>query len=53
MPDLAPGLQVLTGLGARGLALSVLCGQWLAARMCGEPLPLETDLSQRLVAERD
>lgn len=52
MPELAPGLQVLTGLGARGLTLSVLCGQWLAARMCGEPLPLESDLSERLAADR-
>jgi tRNA 5-methylaminomethyl-2-thiouridine biosynthesis bifunctional protein len=51
-PDLAPGLHVLTGLGARGLTLSVLCGQWLAAHLCREPLPLEPDLSRRLAADR-
>jgi tRNA 5-methylaminomethyl-2-thiouridine biosynthesis bifunctional protein len=51
-PDEAPGLHVLTGLGARGLTLSVLCGQWLAAQLCGEPLPLEPDLSRRLLASR-
>jgi tRNA 5-methylaminomethyl-2-thiouridine biosynthesis bifunctional protein len=49
---LAPGLHVLTGLGARGLTLSVLCGQWLAASLTGEPLPLEPELSRRLRADR-
>jgi tRNA 5-methylaminomethyl-2-thiouridine biosynthesis bifunctional protein len=29
----APGLHVLTGLGARGLTLSVLCGELLAAQI--------------------
>lgn len=50
--DLVPGLHMLTGLGARGLTLSVLCGQWLAAQLCHEPLPLEPDLSRRLAADR-
>lgn len=52
LPDQTPGLHVLTGLGARGLTLSVLCGQWLAARICQEPLPIEPDLSARLAADR-
>jgi tRNA 5-methylaminomethyl-2-thiouridine biosynthesis bifunctional protein len=51
-PDLAPGLHLLTGLGARGLTLSVLCGQWLAARLCQEPWPLEPELGLRLAADR-
>lgn len=51
-PEQAPGLHVLTGLGARGLTFSVLCGQWLAARLCQEPSPLEPDLSRRLAADR-
>jgi tRNA 5-methylaminomethyl-2-thiouridine biosynthesis bifunctional protein len=51
-PDLAPGLHLLTGLGARGLTLSVLCGQWLAATLCQEPWPLEPELGLRLAADR-
>ena len=51
-PEHLPGLHVLTGLGARGLTLSVLCGQLLAARLCQEPQPLEPDLAQRLAANR-
>jgi len=52
LPDEAPGLQVLTGLGARGLTLSVLCAEWLAACMCQEPSPIEPQLSARLAADR-
>ncbi|MDW8336969.1 MAG: FAD-dependent 5-carboxymethylaminomethyl-2-thiouridine(34) oxidoreductase MnmC, partial [Tepidimonas sp.] len=40
-PERLPGLHVLTGLGARGLTLSVLCGEVLAAELHGEPWPLE------------
>jgi tRNA 5-methylaminomethyl-2-thiouridine biosynthesis bifunctional protein len=52
LPDALPGLHLLTGLGARGLSLSVLCGEWLAARLCHEPSPLEPELSARLEADR-
>lgn len=51
-PAELPGLHVLTGLGARGLTLSVLCGEWLASRLCQEPSPLEPELSSRLAADR-
>jgi len=47
-----PGLHVCTGLGARGLTLSVLCGELLAALMHGEPWPTERKLAQALLAER-
>lgn len=52
LPDALPGLHVLTGLGARGLSLSVLCAEWLAAHLCQEPAPLEPELSARLMADR-
>ena len=47
-----PGLHVLCGLGARGLTLSVLAGEVLAAQLHGEPWPLETFLAQKLLAQR-
>lgn len=46
------GLWVLTALGARGLTLSVLCGELLAAQIMGEPLPLDAALAQRLHPRR-
>jgi tRNA 5-methylaminomethyl-2-thiouridine biosynthesis bifunctional protein len=45
-------LQLLTGLGARGLTLAVLCGEILATGLHGEPLPIERSLAQRLRADR-
>ena len=47
-----PGLWVLTGLGSRGLTLSMLCGEVLAARLHGEPLPLGAKLAQALGTQR-
>jgi len=47
-----PGLCALAGLGARGLTLSVLAGEVLAAQLHGEPWPLETRLAQKLLAQR-
>ncbi|WP_234026678.1 FAD-dependent 5-carboxymethylaminomethyl-2-thiouridine(34) oxidoreductase MnmC [Melaminivora suipulveris] len=47
-----PGLWVSTAMGARGLTLALLCGELLAARLHGEPLPLEARLAQALSAER-
>ncbi|WP_459616983.1 tRNA (5-methylaminomethyl-2-thiouridine)(34)-methyltransferase MnmD [Bordetella sp. 2513F-2] len=39
-----PGLWLATGYASRGLSWSALAGDLIAAQMCGEPLPLETDL---------
>ena len=50
--DELPGLWVLTGLGSRGLTLSLLCGELLAARLHGEPLPLDARLAQALGTQR-
>jgi tRNA 5-methylaminomethyl-2-thiouridine biosynthesis bifunctional protein len=49
-PLAAPWL--LTGLGARGLPLAVLCGEILAAWLHGQPLPLERRLALTLRAGR-
>lgn len=43
-----PGLLVVNGFGARGLVWSALCGELLAARLEGEPLPLEGELVDAL-----
>lgn len=51
-PERLPGLHVLTGLGARGLTLSALCGEVLAAQLHGEPWPLEPALVHKLLAAR-
>lgn len=51
-PRQLPGLHLLTGLGARGLSLSVLCGELLAAHLHAEPLPLAPALAQMLRADR-
>ena len=45
-------LHLLTGLGARGLTLAVLCGDIAAAQLHGEPLPVEPRLAQALRASR-
>ena len=37
----APGVWVCTGMGSRGLSFAALCGELLAARLHGEPLPVE------------
>ncbi|WP_100412548.1 FAD-dependent 5-carboxymethylaminomethyl-2-thiouridine(34) oxidoreductase MnmC [Acidovorax sp. 69] len=47
-----PGLWVNTAMGARGLTLALLCGELLAARLQGEPLPLDTKLARALGTER-
>lgn len=47
-----PGLMVCAGMGARGISLSVLSGELIAAELEGEPLPLEPTLAQRLMAGR-
>ncbi|MFI5446126.1 FAD-dependent 5-carboxymethylaminomethyl-2-thiouridine(34) oxidoreductase MnmC [Polaromonas sp. UC242_47] len=47
-----PGLWVNTAMGSRGLTFAVLCGELLATRLHGEPLPLEQRLAQALAAQR-
>jgi tRNA 5-methylaminomethyl-2-thiouridine biosynthesis bifunctional protein len=47
----APGLWLAIGYASRGLSWSALMGDVIAARLQGEPSPLETDLA-RLVAPR-
>ncbi|MBL8492314.1 MAG: FAD-dependent 5-carboxymethylaminomethyl-2-thiouridine(34) oxidoreductase MnmC [Rhodocyclaceae bacterium] len=50
--DLAPGLWLLGGFGARGLVWSQLCAEHLASLMAGDPLPLESDLAKALRPQR-
>lgn len=47
-----PGLWVCTAMGARGLTLALLCGELMAARLNGEPLPLDAKLARALASER-
>lgn len=47
----APGLWLAAGYASRGLSWSALMGDLIAARLGGEPSPLETDLSA-LIAPR-
>ena len=42
----APGLWLAIGYASRGLSWSALMGDLIAARLTGEPSPLETDLAQ-------
>lgn len=49
---LQPGLWVNTAMGSRGLTFAVLCGELLAARLHGEPLPLENRMAQALAPQR-
>ena len=51
-PKLWPKLHVCTGMGARGISLSVLCGEVLAAQLEGEPLPLAASLAAHLTPQR-
>ena len=50
--DLLQGLQLSCGMGARGLSLSVLAGELLAAQLHDEPWPLEKRLARLLAASR-
>jgi len=47
-----PGLWVCTAMGARGLTLALLCAELLAARLQGEPLPLDARLAQAMGTAR-
>ncbi|MBC7609233.1 MAG: FAD-dependent 5-carboxymethylaminomethyl-2-thiouridine(34) oxidoreductase MnmC [Polaromonas sp.] len=46
------GVWVCSGMGSRGLSFAGLCAELLAARLHGEPLPLEHRLARRLLAMR-
>ena len=48
----SPTLWISTGLGSRGLSLSVLCAELLAARLGAEPLPIEAALARFLDSTR-
>lgn len=45
---LADGLYASLGHGARGITCAPLCGEWLAALICDEPLPLGSEWIKRL-----
>ena len=47
-----PGLHICAGMGARGISLSVLAGELIAAQLEGEPLPLAPSLATYLAAQR-
>lgn len=47
-----PGLWACTAMGARGLTLALLSAELLAARLQGEPLPLDARLARALGSER-
>ncbi|MEH3085999.1 MAG: FAD-dependent 5-carboxymethylaminomethyl-2-thiouridine(34) oxidoreductase MnmC [Xylophilus ampelinus] len=51
-PAARPGLWTCTAMGSRGLTLGLLCAELLAARLHGEPLPLEPALARALSIER-
>ncbi|MEO8856085.1 MAG: FAD-dependent oxidoreductase, partial [Burkholderiaceae bacterium] len=53
-PDCAMlrGLWVSTGMGSRGLTFAALAAELLAARLGGEPLPMEARLARSLAIER-
>ena len=51
-PVQQPGLWTCTAMGARGITLALLCSELLAARLHGEPLPLDAKLAQALSTGR-
>lgn len=47
-----PGLWLCAGMGARGISLSVLCGELMAAWLGNDTLPLTPALAKHLAAAR-
>ena len=47
----APGVWVCSGMGSRGLSFAALCSELLAARLHGEPLPVERRLADALLPQ--
>lgn len=52
VPNAPEGVWVNAAMGSRGLTLALLCGEILAARWQGEPLPVEAKLAQALDVAR-
>ena len=52
MPLEATGLWLCTGMGSRGLSFAALCAELLAAKLHGEPLPIEQRLAQSLLIKK-
>jgi tRNA 5-methylaminomethyl-2-thiouridine biosynthesis bifunctional protein len=50
--EIEPGLWVSTAMGSRGLTFAALCAELLAARLHGEPLPLDQRLAAALNVAR-
>jgi tRNA 5-methylaminomethyl-2-thiouridine biosynthesis bifunctional protein len=50
--EVASGLWVSTAMGSRGLTFAALCAELIAARLHGEPLPVEAKLAQALGVSR-
>lgn len=46
------GLWLSTAMGSRGLTFAALCGELIAARLHGEPLPLAPSLARALYPQR-
>lgn len=46
------GVWLSTAMGSRGLTFAALCGELIAARLHGEPLPLARNLARALSATR-
>ncbi|WP_262689499.1 tRNA (5-methylaminomethyl-2-thiouridine)(34)-methyltransferase MnmD [Kordiimonas aestuarii] len=42
-PPSLTGLSILTGLGSKGFQYGPILGNYLAAGLCGDPLPMPTD----------
>ena len=51
-PDGQTGLWLNLAMGSRGLSFAALCAEYLAARMCHEPLPVESRLLRSLDIHR-
>ena len=47
----SPGLWMCSGMGSRGLSFAALCAEVLAARLHGEPLPIEQRLANALLPQ--
>lgn len=52
VPHAPEGLWLCSAMGSRGLSLSMLCGELLAAQWSGEPLPIEPALARALSSLR-
>ena len=49
LTDELPGLWICSGLGSRGLTFAALCGEVLAGRLHGEPLPITRKLADAML----